>query len=411
MLLLTAVASILGAASVVNALRNVTVYANDTSIQYTGLDWKPYTNCGGTYYTYSTGNFFQYSFTGVAVYLYTTRSPEGGLISFSVDGQSTTADRQAPLPYNCGYGLFSSPSLENGRHTVTVSFVGNSITNTTARGFIEWQWLIYTELEAGEAILPSSTYPLSSGTIGGVVTGTANPNNKDSGSNAAVIGGAIGGVVGGLALIGLIGFLIWRNKRNNAHRAHGLTDLGAEYEPKPFEAPQPSRLSMGVVPAVGMQPHGGHGHGSTTNLNQYGPGAPYPNQGGQYLPGQHPGIHHPQSPPGFAPPNAGYAPSAAAYSSGYPTSAVSSHPSPPGGAPPFDPYAASSTSGSGASSNRPLMLHSASSGLQDDDVQRIAARVASMMGPGTQQGGGPQPSASADYDAPPPMYNEKPPIR
>ena len=64
------------------------------------------------------------------------------MVSFNLDGTTSTFDRYAVPPYRCGVPWFGQSGLADTKHTLTVTFNGNSPENNTAGiGFLEWMWL------------------------------------------------------------------------------------------------------------------------------------------------------------------------------------------------------------------------------------------------------------------------------
>lgn len=77
-----------------------------------------------------------------------------------------------------------------------------------------------TSTTATSSSTASSTLVLSSSTGAPVATPSVTSSvveKSDSGLSGGAIGGIVGGVVGGLALLGIVGLLVWRRRRNQGN--------------------------------------------------------------------------------------------------------------------------------------------------------------------------------------------------
>ncbi|KAG9051405.1 hypothetical protein FS837_008502 [Tulasnella sp. UAMH 9824] len=425
-MLLRLAAGLLAVASTTYAAHNITVLNNATNLAYvvspTGtfrcgaqsrltfpsllsistdsLDsWIPFTNCGGTKYTYDLGQFFTFGFVGTGVYVVGTASLEGGIISFNLDGTTTTFDRYSTPPYKCGVLFFGKGGLENTTHSLTATLSGPSPANATERPFFEFQYLQYTQLDVGDT-LTSSALPTS----GTVSSSTASATQTGSGSNKVNAGAIGGGIAAGVIGLVIIGFVIWfclrRQKQEKAAAVAPRTDLDPPRQSfmySPVGASGYGRLSHdGLPPVPGLPSEGRRSMsavpGSTTTSTPWSPDAHLvANLAPQ---SDSPATHYP---PGAAAPSVIHSSSQSSGSySGLPHSSASGY----------------------TVQNPGPGLHGmmGTSHLPESDVERIAARVASMMNqppppPQPQQGrppkGGAPPPVPEQYDQPPPMYEPR----
>ncbi|KAF2032483.1 hypothetical protein EK21DRAFT_109862 [Setomelanomma holmii] len=120
------------------------------------------------------------------------------------------------------------------------------------------------------ALLGSSTSSSAASSPTASISATASSsssatptNNSSSGLSGGAIGGIVGGVVGGLALLGAIGFFLWRRKKNakNAASAYEAPYTSNGYQPAATEAP--AGTYMAEAPATEKYAHRGGevGHG------------------------------------------------------------------------------------------------------------------------------------------------------
>ena len=251
----------------------------------------------------------------------------------------------------------------------------------------------YTELEASD--LTSST-PSSTGGSSTSLTSTSTTSAETGGSsksnNGAVIGGAVGGTLGGLALIGLIVFFVMKNRKKNKNGAisqtGGRADLdpgyhggsaGGPYGNGPGSSPPMSNVPQSWAPQAGMAQNLSPSSGRPESL--YGGSQPAPLT--SYAVESQQALTPQQFP--YATPHGNYAPVPSHTGSNYGGSNYGDYTAPPPGA-------------------APVPQRQMTGQMSEPDVQRIAERVASMMGPTVGPSGATSQSGSSDnYDAPP-MY-------
>ncbi|KIO25347.1 hypothetical protein M407DRAFT_25359 [Tulasnella calospora MUT 4182] len=417
-MLLRLAAGLLAVASTAYAAHNITVLNNGTSIAYSG--WKPFTNCGGTRYTFDLGQFFNFNFVGTGVFVVGTASLEGGIVTFNLDGVSTTFDRYSTPPYKCGVLLYGKGGLENTTHYLTATLSGPSPANATQSPFFEFQYLQFTQLDVGDS-LTSSSLP-TSGTVSATTTGTgAVPTQTGSSKvNAGAIGGGIAAGVIGLVIIG---FVIWFcMRRNKQEKTAAAVATRPELDP-PRQSFMYSPVGVSGYGRLSHEGPPGEGRRSMSAM----PGSM------NAMPGSMNAV------PGSNSPATPWNPDAHIAANLAPQSDSSGTHYPPGAAAPSVIQSSSQSSGSSPvrtySSGLP---HSSASAytvqnpgpghhpgmmgvptLPESDVERIAARVARMMHQPPQQplppqpqggrppkGGVPPPAPEA-YDLPPPMYEPR----
>lgn len=87
-------------------------------------------------------------------------------------------------------------------------------------------------------VSPSST-PTSASATSSITSSSTPASSSSSGLSGGAIGGIVGGIVGGLALLGAIGFFLWRRKRSaqgasktNPHASAGDPYQGYAYQPQ-----------------------------------------------------------------------------------------------------------------------------------------------------------------------------------
>ncbi|KAG8956247.1 hypothetical protein FRC04_004324 [Tulasnella sp. 424] len=396
-MLMRLAAGLLAAASTAYAAHNITVLNNAT----TGSGgWKDFTNCGGTKYTYDLGGFFNFNFVGTGIFVVGTASLEGGIVTFNVDGTTATFDRYSAPPYKCGVLLFGKGGLSNTTHSLTATLSGPSPANATQSPFFEFQFLQYTQLDVGDTLSSSSDLPASGTTA--TATGAASGAPQQPASGGGVSGGAIGGgIAAGIIGLGIIGFVIWfcvrREKREKA--------AAAAASPRPEIDRDPPRQSFMYSP-VGVSGYGrlshdgGAGGDRRRSINTAAPWIPDAHVAANLAPqSDSSGTHYP---PGAAAPSVIHSSSQSSGSS------------------PQQTYSSGYTVQNPAPGAQPSMM--GASGLPESEVERIAARVASMMHPppppppGAQagrppKGGAPPPMHQAIQEAyedqPPPMYEPR----
>jgi hypothetical protein len=120
-----------------------------------------------------------------------------------------------------------------------------------------------TSTTAGASSSPS-TSPTAASSSGQSQSPTSSPppaENSDSGLSGGAIGGIVGGVVGGIALLGAIGFLLWRRKKYstiaqadpssppNGHQPYAGYQANTGYPSSPGYQQDPAEMhSMSAAP-------------------------------------------------------------------------------------------------------------------------------------------------------------------
>ncbi|KAF9447935.1 hypothetical protein P691DRAFT_775777 [Macrolepiota fuliginosa MF-IS2] len=137
--------------------------------------------------------------------------------SWSIDGGDPTQFHIQRLPntdnatlYNQIY--FETPKIQQGSHTLNVTFLGSSITSPLSLDFL---------------YVKNGTFPVNT-------TQTPGPNTQlRTGFSQPPLGAILGGVLGGLALLllTLVGACLYRRRRLGGGI---ITTRGAEHRPTPF---------------------------------------------------------------------------------------------------------------------------------------------------------------------------------
>jgi len=103
-------------------------------------------------------------------------------------------------------------------YSVSLSVL-QGLTSTTATPSSATQTDSVAPSASTTAIASSSVAPSVSTTVTAFFTPTSKYNG-DSGLSGGAKGGIVGGVVGGLALLGIVGLLLWRRKRQNKNNPY-----------------------------------------------------------------------------------------------------------------------------------------------------------------------------------------------
>ncbi|KAG8993625.1 hypothetical protein FRB90_000649 [Tulasnella sp. 427] len=360
-------------------------------------------------YTFTSSQFFNFNFVGTGVYVVGTASLEGGVITFNLDGVTSTFDRYSTPPYKCGIMFFAKGGLENTAHTLTASLTGPSPENSTVSEFFEYQYIQYTQVDLSDTLTPSSSSTAASSSSVTTSTATGAPTQPGGGKvNAGAIGGGIAAGVVGLLIIG---FIIWFCMRRNKQEKAAV----AKANRPEIDPPRQSFVYSPVGAAgFGRLSHDGGSRrqsmsGSPGATTTSGPWNPDARIAANLAPHSDPAVT--QYPPGAAAPSVVHSSHSSGdspvrtYSSAFPHSSASNYAV-------QNPGPGGQTGMMGASS------------LPESDVERIAARVASMMNqpaspqplpPGARppKGGASPPTQHAspheEYDQPPPMYEPRNP--
>jgi hypothetical protein len=104
---------------------------------YTGASWTDCGGCnGGTAYMnsfkygYTTGNKFVFTFTGTQAKLYGFKEPVGGIATISIDnGAAKDVDYYAAQ--RAADVIYTTPTLTNAKHTITVTVLGRKAAGTS----------------------------------------------------------------------------------------------------------------------------------------------------------------------------------------------------------------------------------------------------------------------------------------
>ncbi|KAG8935431.1 hypothetical protein FRC01_000038 [Tulasnella sp. 417] len=353
-------------------------------------------------------------YIGTGVYIVGTASLEGGIITFNLDGVSTTYDRYSAPPYRCGVLMFGQGGLQNTTHYLTATLSGPSPANATERPFFEFQYLQFTQLDAGDTLTTSSVIPTS----GTVSSTTASATSTQSGSNKVNAGAIGGGIAAGAIGLVIIGFVIWfcvrREKKEKAAVVETRPDLDPPRQSfiySPVGASGYGRLSHDGLPSEGRRSMSAvPGSNSMSAVPGSNPTAAPWNPDAHLAATLAPHADSPAThyPPGAAAPSVIHSSSQSSgsspvrtYSSGFPLSSTSSY----------------TVQNPGPGHHAGMM---GLSGLPESEVERIAARVASMMhhppqpsqAPQPQperpvKGGAPPPAPETFDDLPPPMYEPR----
>ncbi|KAG8906722.1 hypothetical protein FRB99_006320 [Tulasnella sp. 403] len=354
---------------------------------------------------------------GTGIYVMGTASTEGGILTFNLDGTTSTFDRYSKPPYKCGIPYFSQSALPNTNHQLTVTLTGNSPENSTTEGFLEWSWLLYTVPDPQDTLSPSSAAGASSTLNGSAAPASASSshspgptgNATSKSSNAAAIGG---GIAAGVVIFAIVAGLLWWycRRHKTTTQFHGKPDLDG-----PSTGMAETGMNYGIAPsppAVGQsEPRTSFAFSpgaSTQAATTWTPDvlsaaslSPMTQPQSLYAPTTaHPQGHLHQQ-PSFAS-TAPLVPTGA-YVPGNPANSSYNLPNPHAEVNPYySPSSAANSSGSasGIPPSAPPPGH-----IPESDVERIAARVATMMSQQTQVL--PVGAGAPEYDQPPPMYNEK----
>ncbi|KAF9050012.1 hypothetical protein BJ165DRAFT_1455802 [Panaeolus papilionaceus] len=181
------------------------------------------------------------SFSGDAVAVYGTVAPDHANIRITIDGTSQVmsggAEGKVGSLHTKFYGSASSP----GQHTLTIS--GDSQANTGP--FID-----VDSISVFEAVNPSNsvaTQPVSTGSVVGagdsLPTSSASPASSRSAKTptGTIVGGVVGGILGLILILGLVGMMVIRKRRDKSRRIEKSMIsvspvLPMQWEPKTLEA-------------------------------------------------------------------------------------------------------------------------------------------------------------------------------
>ncbi|EJD44665.1 hypothetical protein AURDEDRAFT_114258 [Auricularia subglabra TFB-10046 SS5] len=215
------------------------------------------------------GDSFTFTFDGVAVALVTESRDDHGIFSVNVDGISSTVDGFSVAPH-CGIS-FSQDRLDKGSHTITVTLTERNTASQFENTYIQ---LFNIRFDDGEvhSTTTTATSPGPSNS-GGAGTGPGDqngggdsPQSVEHSNTGAIVGGVVGGVLAGLALAALATFLFLRHRRQGRARAgpHEHQELLAQpWAPGRPQGPPP--------------PSGQHGQNTTSfynNATSYYPSEP-----------------------------------------------------------------------------------------------------------------------------------------
>ncbi|KAK7681919.1 hypothetical protein QCA50_014881 [Cerrena zonata] len=178
----------------------------------------------------------QFSFTGIAVYVYFILANDQGAsittitqTNFTLDNELVSTFTHNPttsldLDYN--QLVFQQTGLANQNHTLKASISG-----VDHNVYINFDYANYTFVNDDNVVPTSSTFQTATRSSGTVVIvpsqTTARRGAVISGSSidlGAILGGAIGGVVGIMGIMSLLVF--WRRRRNQKDRDRSIPTTG-----------------------------------------------------------------------------------------------------------------------------------------------------------------------------------------
>ncbi|BGP13008.1 hypothetical protein JCM10213v2_000925 [Rhodosporidiobolus nylandii] len=274
--------------------------------------WRSDTN-RGYYQAYNNASdaMVTFTFIGVGVQYVATKQPDRGICLLAVDyDTAVTIDLFTVSEDNqTQQVIYTSPTLEYGKHTVSISQAGPDA---------RFGYYPYLASETWIQIVPSevAAYTRTQATS----SHTSSSSSSDSGASGTKTPAIAGGVVGAVVACALAGFLLylWRREKKKQRRKGGLALVEKETKTEGKSALEDQQDAS----SAGHDPFAGPGEGVPAYA-AYGahPPGPYGNPYGAY-----PGY-------GYAPPSAYSSPAAPHPASvwGYPYSAHPHLAPPPSG--------------------------------------------------------------------------------
>ncbi|KAG9031774.1 hypothetical protein FRB95_002314 [Tulasnella sp. JGI-2019a] len=214
------------------------------------------TTCPQSYYTFAKGSYMTFTFTGVALEIVGTYSPNGGVLDIKLDNVPTELDVYGPSII-CNMQLFEAPQLANGTHTLTMTLATDSPEALGGYPYIEINRATYTVLDPGDVVGPISSSSISSATSSSASTLSSTSSvaanstsavsaSAKSGVSGAMLGVIIAAVLIFIALLVLLFYFLrrrWALKDYSIDHYDAKTDLdgAAMMEPLILEGRHPNR--------------------------------------------------------------------------------------------------------------------------------------------------------------------------
>jgi len=162
----------------------------------------------------------------------------------------TSRDRQFNICWSKGDNALRA--LNATRLNDTYSSLSSASPTATSLPVDKQQLLALTGIAPSD--LPSSSTSASlpasataSTTNSSTPIGGSTDTDSSGGLSGGAIGGIVGGVVGGLALLGAIGFFLWR-RRKNAGKTNTNAPPGDPYQGYGYQQPQPQQGTYHEAP-------------------------------------------------------------------------------------------------------------------------------------------------------------------